>query len=161
MSINKKQLEKLINESDCDNNTDKIRELKHSKTIKDNLETLQNLKITHSKMMLQEPDKFENLCRSQCAFLFNHYTIIFNRAFNDELDMTLMGGLLKILQEIEDGKTDQHNGSVAVGEILKKIYVDSALKNAEKLNSKHDGEKPTLVEPKAISYKEFKNIKRV
>ena len=34
--------------------------------------------------------------------------------------MTLMNQLLKVLQEIEDGKTDQHNGSVAVGEILKR-----------------------------------------
>ena len=159
MSINKKQLKKLIAESECDNNTGKIRELKHSKAIKDNLETLQNLKITHSKMMLQEPDKFENLCRNQCSFLYNYYTVIYNRAYNDELDMTLMNQLLKVLQEIEDGKTDQHNGSVAVGEILKKIYVDSALKNAEKLNAKYDNDRPKFVEPKAISYKEFKNQK--
>ena len=52
-SIDKKQLEKLLKESDCDNNTEKIRQLKNSKLIKQNIDTLYSLKATHSKMTLQ------------------------------------------------------------------------------------------------------------
>ena len=155
-SIDKKQLEKLVKESDCDNNTEKIRELKNSKLIKQNIDTLYSLKATHSKMRLQEPEKFENLCKNQCSFLYNNYTIIFNRAFKDELDLKLLDQLLKILCNIEEGKTDQHNGSVEVGEILKKIYIDSALKGAAKINEKYDNEKPEFIKGKDISYKDFK-----
>lgn len=156
-SINKDQLEKMVKESECDNNTDKIRELKHSKMIKENIDTLYSLKASHSKMRIQEPDKFDNLCKNQCSFLYTHYTLIYNKAFNDELDLKLLDQLLNVLENIEDGKTDQHNGSVAVGEILKKIYIDSALKKSEKLDKEYASEKPVFVEPKPISYKEFKN----
>tara|TARA_B100000925_G_scaffold35632_1_gene23407 strand:+ start:383 stop:865 length:483 start_codon:yes stop_codon:yes gene_type:complete len=156
-SINKDQLEKMVKESECDNNTDKIRELKHSKMIKENIDALYSLKATHSKMRVQEPDKFDNLCKNQCSFLYTHYTLIYNKAFNDELDLKLLDQLLNVLENIEDGKTDQHNGSVAVGEILKKIYIDSALRKSEKLDKEYASEKPVFVEPKPISYKEFKN----
>ena len=60
-SINKDQLEKMVKESECDNNTDKLRELKYSKMIKENIDNLYSLKATHSKMRIQEPDKFDNL----------------------------------------------------------------------------------------------------
>jgi len=156
-SINKDQLEKMVKESECDNNTDKLRELKYSKMIKENIDNLYSLKATHSKMRIQEPDKFDNLCKNQCSFLYTHYTLIYNKAFNDELDLKLLDELLKVLENIEDGKTDQHNGSVEVGEILKKIYIDSALKKSEKLDKEYASEKPVFAEPKHISYKEFKN----
>ena len=55
------------------------------KLIKENIDNLYSLKATHSKMRVQEPDKFENLCKSQCSFLYTHYTLIYNKAFNDEL----------------------------------------------------------------------------
>jgi hypothetical protein len=42
---------------------------------------------------------------------------------------------LDILKKIEDGQLDQHEGSFMVGTILKDIYVDSALKKAEKLDA--------------------------
>ena len=60
---------------------------------------------------------------------------------------------------IEDDKINQHEGSVMVGKILKEIYVDSALKGGENLDKKYanDEEKPTFVEPRNISWKEFKN----
>jgi hypothetical protein len=38
------------------------------------------------------------------------------------------------LKKIEDQEIDQHEGSYEVGMLLKKIYVDSALKKANKLN---------------------------
>jgi hypothetical protein len=40
----------------------------------------------------------------------------------------------ELLRDIEDGKIDQHDGAYQFGLLLKQIYVDSALKKAEKLN---------------------------
>jgi len=43
--------------------------------------------------------------------------------------------MIRVLREIEDGKLDQHEGSFKVGTILKRIYVDSALKRSENLDA--------------------------
>jgi hypothetical protein len=42
--------------------------------------------------------------------------------------------LLNLLHAIEEGALDQHEGSFEVGKLLKEIYIDSALRKAEKLN---------------------------
>ena len=44
----------------------------------------------------------------------------------------MLNKFLNVLKQIEDGKIDQHEGSYMVGTILKEIYIDSALKKAEK-----------------------------
>ena len=65
---------------------------------------------------------------------------------------------LDILKKIEEGQLDQHEGSFMVGSILKEIYVDSALKKAEKLDSNSE----KAPEPKKanvnVSWKQFKKM---
>ena len=55
---------------------------------------------------------------------------------------------------IEENEIDQHQGSVIVGTILKEIYVDSALKKANKL----DQPEHEFSEEKKISWSEFKKL---
>ena len=152
-------LKRLVRDSECEDNTGLIRKLKHSEMIKTDLEHMQKLKVINSKMRNTEPDKFSNLCQSKCNFLYTNYTDIYHKNFKDELNLQLMANLLEILRKIENGEVDQHEGSVMVGKILKEIYVDSALKGGENLDKKYanDEEKPTFVEPRNISWKEFKN----
>jgi hypothetical protein len=45
--------------------------------------------------------------------------------------------LLTILKRIEDGELDQHEGSFEVGKLLKKLYIDSALRRNDKKESKN------------------------
>ena len=75
------------------------------------------------------------MCVSRCQFLFNNYTNIFNRLKKDELDMNILGKLLFVLKQIEDGHLDQHSGSYEVGKILKEMYIDSAIKQGEKYDT--------------------------
>jgi hypothetical protein len=67
---------------------------------------------------------------------------------------------LDILKKIEDGQLDQHEGSFMVGSILKDIYVDSALKKAEKLDATFE----KAPEPKKahvnVSWKQFKKMSK-
>ena len=49
--------------------------------------------------------------------------------------MAILFRSFDVLRDIEDGKIDQHEGAYEFGMLLKKIYVDSALKKAEKLNA--------------------------
>jgi hypothetical protein len=66
--------------------------------------------------------------------------------------------LLNLLHAIEEGALDQHEGSFEVGKLLKEIYIDSALRKAEKLNgdagTDADTEKTRPVEN--ISWRDFK-----
>jgi hypothetical protein len=51
-----------------------------------------------------------------------------------------MSKLIQILKLIEDGMVDQHEGSVAVGKLLKELYVDSAMKTADNIDKRNNAE---------------------
>jgi hypothetical protein len=153
-------LKKLINETECENNTDNIRKLKHSSLIRNDIMRMQELKKKHARVRKNEPERFLNLCQSQCKFLFNNYTDIFNKVHKDELDLNIMGKLLDVLKKIEDGLVDQHEGSVMVGTILKELYVDSAMKRGQNIEKTIEPTPPAVyTEGKQISWKQYKQIK--
>jgi hypothetical protein len=68
---------------------------------------------------------------------------------------------IEILKRIEDGELDQHEGSFAVGTLLKELYIDSALKKSEKLDELNEKERS---EPKKaevnVSWKQFKKMNK-
>ncbi len=150
-------LKKMINESECGDNTDNIRRLKHSVLMRDDVRRLDTLKNTHGDMKANNNDDFVLLCQNECKFLYANYTDIFNKLVKDELDLTIMTKLLTVLKLIEDSKVDQHEGSVMVGKVLKELYVDSATKRLDNLDKEHD--KEPMSEGKAISWKQFKQMK--
>ena len=149
-------LKKLINETECDDNTEYIRKIKHSTRIRDGIRCLEQLKITQSELRQSDPEKFLNMAQTSCEFLYNSYTDIFNKAMKDEIDLGIMTKLLTILKMIEDEKVDQHEGSVLVCRILKELYLDSAVKRADNLDKEHESEKVERVEGKTISWRDYK-----
>jgi len=149
-------LKKMINESDCDDNTENIRRLKHSVLMRDDIRKLDTLKNTHTDM---KNDDFIILCQNECKFLYANYTDIFNKLVKDELDLTIMTKLLTVLKLIEDSKVDQHEGSVMVGKVLKELYVDSATKKLDKLDKEHEGDNEPMSVGKPVSWKQFKQMK--
>ena len=146
-------LKKLIDESDCDNNTESIRNLKHSTLIRDDVRKIDTMRNNNATMGEAE---FSELCQKECTFLFNNYTDIFNKMVKNEIDLTIMTKLLTVLKLIEDSKVDQHEGSVMVGKILKELYIDSATKRSDNIDKQHDAERVPLVESRKISWSEFK-----
>jgi hypothetical protein len=151
-------LKKLLNEVECDNNTDNIRKLRHSVKIRDDVRRIENLKTNQAELNKNDKDKFIELCQTECSFLFNNYTDIFNKAVNDEIDLTIMTKLLTVLKLIEDGKVDQHEGSVMVGKILKELYVDSAMKRSENIDRQHETERLEPAQSKNISWRDYKKM---
>lgn len=152
-------LKKLVTDLEGVDNTSNIRKIKHSVPMRDDIRTLNNLKISHAELRINNPDEFKSLCQTKCAFLYNNYTDIFNKLIDDELDLTIMTKLLTVLKLIEDGKTDQHEGSVMVGKILKELYVDSAAKRSENLDKKYEADRVVPTTGKSISWREFKQMK--
>ena len=154
------QLQNMIKANNAEDQTSLIRELKHSDIFKKDIATLLNLK----KQYANDQDKLHMECMIECSFLFNYYTDLYNKIRKDEIDMAILYQFLDVLKQIEDGMVDQHEGSFMVGTLLKKIYVDSALKKAEKLDKEHADttNTPAIVreDPVEISWKQFKHMKK-
>jgi len=146
----------LMESDDYVNNTDRIRELKHSEHILENIGKLCELRKKHPNMRMIDEQGYTELCKNTTPFLFNHYTDIFNKVVKEELNMEMMVKFIFILKQIEEGVIDQYDASVKVGTILKEMYVDSAMRRGDNLDKLHESEAPKFVEPVKMSWAEFK-----
>ena len=151
----KLHLSNMIKANNVEDQTALIRQLKHSVILRNEINNLIMLKAKYRG----DDEKIHNESVSECNFLFTYYTDIFNKVRKDEIDINILNKFLDVLKRIEDGELDQHEGSFAVGTLLKELYIDSALKKAEKLDELAE----KRVEPKKpeveISWKQFKKMK--
>ena len=138
-------LKRLLDENEYVDNTAGIRKLKHSRLIHADIMKMHTLGVADEERL-----------KTECAFLYNNYTDIFNKVLKNELDLDVMSKLLTVLGAIEEGKVDQQEGSVAVGKILKEMYVDSALRRCDNLDKANERTEATHVEAKQISWKQFR-----
>jgi hypothetical protein len=152
------QLQKMIKANDVEDQTELIRELKHSHQLQDDINTLLSLKAKYKN----DQDLISQNAPMECNFLFTYYTDIYNKIRKDELDLTILNRFLNVLRQIEDGLLDQHEGAFVVGTLLKELYVDSALKKAGKLDEQYEKEKEKEQKEEKrgpsidISWKQFK-----
>jgi hypothetical protein len=148
-------LQKMITANNVEDQTNLIRNLKHSHILREDVNNLIMLKVKY-------PDDIEALnleAMTECNFLFTYYTDIYNKIKKDEIDLKILFKFLDVLRDIEDGKLDQHDGSYEVGMLLRKIYVDSALRKAEKLNAETGESEPEYKGPQVeISWNQFKKM---
>jgi hypothetical protein len=147
------QLQKMIAVNNTEDQTELIRQLKHAEILRSQMNTLLFLKAKYR----DDTEKIHLEAMNDCNFLFTYYTDIYNKIRKDEMDIKLLNNFLDVLKEIEDGKLTQHEGSFKVGTILKELYVDSALKKAEKLDELaekvEESKKPMI----KISWQQYKN----
>jgi len=129
--------------------TQNIRNLKHSVLIRNDIgKLLEIMKETN------DPSEIHIEAMMECNFIFTYYTDIYNKIRKSEIDITILYQFLDVLAKIENGEVDQHEGSFEVGTLLKKLYVDSALKKAAKLEVKEEKE---VKEIKNIGWKKYKS----
>jgi len=149
------QLQNMISANNVEDKTELIRKLKHSHTLREDVNSLIMLKAKYPL----DPDSVHLEGMSQCNFLFTYYTDIYNKIRKDEIDLKILFQFIDVLKKIEDGQMDQHEGSYEVGLLLKKIYVDSALRKAEKLNAATGTVEPEYKGPQVeITWKQFKML---
>ena len=155
-------LEQMLKETDAEDNREKIKKLKHSSKIKEDVQRYIELNKKYARMKTTNKKMYGDIMVSKLQFLWNNYTNIFNRLIKDELDLNILSKFIHILSLIEDGKLNQHDASVQVGEILKKLYIDSAIKRQEKTDKRNEKEtKEKIIKPsKNISWADYKaNLK--
>ena len=147
-------LDKLIKSYDSKDNTNKIRNLKHSKFIKNDINTILNLKKKYSRLKY---DSIEKMAIKQANFLWKNYTNIFIKLMKNKINVNTLYQFVSVLEMIEEGKLDQNEASVQIGSILKKLYIDSALYE-NKITKKDKKNKKPKKKVKNISWKEY-NLK--
>lgn len=144
------KLKNMINEFNPEETTEKIRTLKHSDKIKEQVNTYLQVKKQYSRV---SQDTFKTMCKKKCEFLYTNYTNLYNKLVKDQLDLNILFQFVNILKQIEMGTLDQHEASVKVGQILKELYIDSALREEKKrTNKKHKYRKA-----KKMSWGDFKS----
>jgi hypothetical protein len=150
----KLQLQQMISENAVEDRTDQIRMLKHSSIIRQDVNELVLL-----KQRCKDAEELNLEGMINCNFLFTYYTDIYNKIRKDEIDYLILFQFLDVLKKIEDGVLGQHDGSYEVGLLLKKLYIDSALKKADKLNALYgDTDNAPARESLDISWKNYKAI---
>ena len=151
------QLQKMVSANNVLDQTELIRNLKHSHIFKSEINTMMMIKAKYRG----DEEKIKEECINECGFLFSYYTDLFNKIRKDEIDLNILFKFIEVLRKIEEGELDQHEGSFLIGTLLKELYIDSALKKADKLNEIHDNNnvEPKKLEPVlSISWKQFKNM---
>jgi hypothetical protein len=147
-------LQKMIKEQNTEDNTDSIRGLKHSVPIAEDILKIQSARARSGAASAAD---FRELCISQCPFLYNNYTDIFNRVVGGELDLAIFSKFLYVLKQIEDEKTNYHDASYTIGKLLKELYVDSAIRRgAASAAADEAAAPPPRVKPKDITWVAWK-----
>jgi hypothetical protein len=160
-SDDKKKLDKMIEENNIEDNTNDIKIKKHSDLIRNDIKNYIFYKDKYSRLSKTNPKEFESICNKQCNFIFSNYTNIYNKLLKNTLNLEIMDKFLITLKKIEEGAIDQHEGSYIIGNYLKQIYIDSALKEDKNKNMnekkyKKTEKKPSNIKSKDIDYKTFK-----
>jgi hypothetical protein len=150
----KHQLKQMIEQNKVIDNTNTLRELKHSSIIKKNVERLIELKQLHPDLLHSNKQQFEEIALQDCGFLFFNYMPLYNSIVKENMNINILNELLNVLSKIENGECNQHEGSYEVGKLLKAIYIDSTLQD---IKQKDESSKIEYKEPKTIKWSEYKN----
>jgi len=90
------KLQEMIDVNDTINHTEEIRQLNHSSLIRKDVvkiqQTKRKLKTTHYKTL-------DNVLQSECFFLFQNYTLIYNKLLKNDLDVTIFIYLLRCIRK--------------------------------------------------------------
>ena len=147
--------DKMLKESGASDNTSKIRNLKHSDKIREQVTLMVEIKKKYQNLKRQTKDK---MIESKCMWLWKNYMNIYNKLKKDELNLSILHNFLAVLKQIENGELDQHEGSIKVGKILKELYVDSAVQKEKKREAKDKRKSKKKKNGKNISWADYKKM---
>lgn len=154
----KKHLQGMISENNVEDQTSNIRKLKHSQDIKRDIVRINLYHQKYKELKNTQRPLFDEKLKTECFFLYNNYSDIFNKLKDEIIDVSLLLDFVKILEKIENSQLDQHEASYQVGKILKSIYIDSELRKSGKMDE-NNMELPDTPQqsPKVnISWKQYK-----
>ena len=150
--LNQQQLQKLLSNVKPIDNSEELKNKKHSVVIRENIKKMIDIKNNNKNLSLQELDA---KCNSECFFLFKNYTQIYNLFLKKDLRVETFNKLLDNLEKIENGEISQHEASIKVGQLLKSLYIDNVI---EEKNESEKQEQELLKNQKIEQLKKIKDI---
>ena len=148
--------DKMLKESGASDNTSKIRNLRHSDKIREQVTLMMEIKKKYPNLKRQTKEK---MIESKCSWLWENYMNIYNKLKKDELNLSILHNFLAVLKQIENKELDQHEGSIKVGKILKELYIDSAVQQEKKREDAEKKRKKRKGNPvKKLSWKQYKML---
>lgn len=149
------QLNQIIDENNVEDYTIQIREKRHSGKIREAVTKMVDIIKANDGL---DDRALDDALMAECAFMFNNYTDLYNRIKKRELDLSILWEFLSVLERIERGEADQHTGAFEVGSLLKKMYIDSAMRRNSAMDEGGESSSTNLREGKPITWKEYKKI---
>ena len=149
------KLNDMIKEGDCVDNTDTIRQLKHSTLITQNLNAILRIKKKYKDGHIFDIKDLDEECLKECRFLFDNYTSIYNKLLRDQIDLTVFYKFLYYLKKIEDGELTFYQASYEIGTLLKSMYVDPIVEDRDRDKEKENSNIRII---KPITWDEFKKM---
>jgi len=147
--------DKMMKEEGVEDNTTKIRNLKHSEKIREQVTSMMNIRNKYSRL---DKNMMNKMIDSKCGWLFQNYSNLFLKLKKKQLNLQILDKFLNTLSQIEDGNLDQHEGSVKVGQLLKELYIDSAIKSQKEMEEKDKKmKKKSFIRPvRKLTWKDYK-----
>jgi len=153
-SEQEKVLNRLIEENNVQDNTEKIKTLKHSSKIRNDVAIIQNVK---RKMKTRDFKTLDKEASSKCSFLYTNYPNIYNKLLKGEVDIKIMYTFLDELAKIENGTQNQHEASYNIGMLLKSLYIDKQIGiDSKETKGKKDKKDKRAKKVNNLSYAEYK-----
>jgi len=149
-------LAKMINVNNVKDQTENIKKLQHSRLLTQDVDRMCEIKKKYARL---SKDALSDMCFSQCSFMSENYMDIYNKLLKDELNVDILYAFIARLRDIEEGILDQHEASFEIGKLLKKIYIDSALVRADRLDQ--DNKSIKLNTGKNIKWTDFKKTRSI
>lgn len=144
----------MLKESGVENNTGKIKKLKHSGKIREQVAIMMDIKKKYVRL---DKKTIDSMIDNKCNWLFTNYTNIFNKLKKGQISLQILDKFLVILKSIEDGNCDQHEGSVKVGKLLKELYIDSAMRQEKQFKERANKKKKKSKKIKnKLTWEEYK-----
>ena len=148
----KRQLDKLIQENNVQDNTTQIRKERKSSQIRESVKYIEGVKRKlHNTRDFRQLDKE---CMKGGSYLFMNFPNIYNKLLKYQIDVNILNKFLDELERIETGKQNQHEASFRIGNLLKEMYIDTKLETPQENKDVEKETKP----PKKLSYADFKKM---
>jgi hypothetical protein len=149
------QLENMLRENEVEDTTRKIQELKHSSKLSASIKLIEKMKKQYPRMFKTDYEKFERMVRTRDEqWMWSHYTSIYHKLMKNQLDPSILNSMVDVLQKIENNEFTQHEASVAIGRMLKQIYIDGKIRDTPDTQRNKRKQQRKM---KKIDWKEYKN----
>ncbi|MAP61393.1 MAG: hypothetical protein CMF82_00325 [Candidatus Marinimicrobia bacterium] len=144
--MNKSQkdyIEKYSKENNVEDTTNKIREHKQSKKLREEVEVLVKLRKLHKN----NDEEFKTQCEKRCKFLKSAQPKLFDKLVTnfDQLTLQITYKVINLIMKIERGFIDQHEASYEFGLLCKQLYIDPVIQDEN-------------VDPEKMDWKQYKKL---